>query len=93
MLAIGRALMTNPALILIDEAAEGLAPLVAREIWRTLGAIRSEGVASILVDKDFRSLAKIADRAVVLAKGEIVFDGAPAMLAARRELLERHLGV
>jgi branched-chain amino acid transport system ATP-binding protein len=93
MLAIGRALMTNPALILVDEAAEGLAPLVAREIWRTVGVIRSEGVASILVDKDFRSLAKVADRAIVLSKGEIVYTGRPDELAASPEILDRHLGV
>jgi branched-chain amino acid transport system ATP-binding protein len=93
MLAIGRALMTNPDLILIDEATEGLAPLVAQEIWRTIEAIRQEGVATILVDKDFRALSRVADRAVVLSKGQIVFEGAPAALAAEPGLLERHLGV
>ncbi len=93
MLTIGRALMTNPDLILIDEATEGLAPLVARDIWTTLGVIRAEGIATIVVDKDFRSLAKIADRAVVLSKGVVVFNGAPADLLARPDLLERHLGV
>ncbi|WP_420134635.1 ABC transporter ATP-binding protein [Rhodopseudomonas sp.] len=93
MLTIGRALMTNPELLLIDEATEGLAPLVAQEIWRTLGVIRGEGVATLVVDKDFRSLAAIADRMVLLAKGAIVFDGAPAKLAEQPELLERHLGV
>ncbi|WP_322515400.1 ABC transporter ATP-binding protein [Rhodopseudomonas palustris] len=93
MLTIGRALMTNPDLLLIDEATEGLAPLVAQEIWRTLGVIRGEGVATIVVDKDFRSLSVIADRMVLLAKGVIVFDGVPSALAAQPELLERHLGV
>ncbi|MGO4713086.1 ABC transporter ATP-binding protein [Bradyrhizobium sp. 2TAF24] len=93
MLTIGRALMTNPDLVLIDEATEGLAPLVAREIWRTLGVIRDEGVATVVVDKDFRSLARIVDRAVLLSKGRVVFDGAPAELAAQRGLLEHHLGV
>ncbi|MBR1221104.1 ABC transporter ATP-binding protein [Bradyrhizobium sp. U87765 SZCCT0131] len=93
MLTIGRALMTNPDLVLIDEATEGLAPLVAREIWRTLGVIRDEGVATVVVDKDFRSLAPIVDRAVLLSKGRVVFDGAPAELAAQRGLLEHHLGV
>lgn len=68
MLTIGRALMTNPDLILIDEATEGLAPLVAQDIWKTLGVIRGEGIATIVVDKDFRSLAKITDRAIVLSK-------------------------
>jgi branched-chain amino acid transport system ATP-binding protein len=93
MLTIGRALMTNPDLILIDEATEGLAPLVAQDIWRTLDLIRSEGVATIVVDKDFRSLSKIADRAVLLSKGTVVFDGKPAELSANPELLEKHLGV
>ncbi len=93
MLTIGRALMTNPDLILIDEATEGLAPLVAKDIWRTLGIIRSEGVATIVVDKDFRSLSRIADRMVMLSKGTVVFDGTPTELAQKQELLEQHLGV
>ena len=93
MLTIGRALMTNPDLILIDEATEGLAPLVAQEIWRTVERIRAEGVATVIVDKDFRSLSRIADRAMILSKGEVVFEGTPAELAGKRELLERHLGV
>jgi branched-chain amino acid transport system ATP-binding protein len=93
MLTIGRALMTNPDLILIDEATEGLAPLVAQEIWRTIARIRAEGVATVIVDKDFRALSRIADKAMILSKGEIVFEGPPAELAAKRELLERHLGV
>lgn len=93
MLTIGRALMTNPDMILIDEATEGLAPLVAQDIWRTLGVIRGEGIATIVVDKDFRSLSRVADRIVMLSKGAIVFDGLPAALAAQPELLERHLGV
>lgn len=93
MLTIGRALMTNPDLILIDEATEGLAPLVAKDIWRTLGIIRSEGVATIVVDKDFRSLSRIADRMVMLSKGTVVFDGTPAELAQKQDLLEQHLGV
>lgn len=93
MLTIGRALMTNPDLILIDEATEGLAPLVAQDIWHTLGIMRGEGIATIVVDKDVRSLSAIADRMLVLAKGEIVFDGTPAVLHAQPDLLERHLGV
>ncbi|MCA3629622.1 MAG: ABC transporter ATP-binding protein [Methylobacterium sp.] len=93
MLSIGRALMTNPDLILLDEATEGLAPLIAQEIWKTLGIIREEGIATIVVDKDHRSLSRVADRMVIMAKGEIVFDDAPAALAARPEILEKHLGV
>ncbi len=93
MLSIGRALMTNPDLILLDEATEGLAPLIAQEIWKTLAIIRGEGIATIVVDKDHRSLAKVADRMVIMAKGEIVFDDGPAALAARPDILEKHLGV
>ena len=93
MLSIGRALMTNPDLILIDEATEGLAPLIAQEIWKTLGVIRGEGIATIVVDKDFRSLAKIVDRTVLISKGEIVFAGVPSNLMEQPELLEKHLGV
>jgi branched-chain amino acid transport system ATP-binding protein len=93
MLSIGRALMTNPDLILLDEATEGLAPLIAQEIWRTLGVIRSEGIATIVVDKDFRSLAKVADRMVIMVKGEIAFDGSPGELQADPAILERNLGI
>lgn len=93
MLSIGRALMTNPDLILLDEATEGLAPLVAQEIWKTLGVIRTESIATIVVDKDHRSLARVADRMVVMSKGEITFDGTPTALAADPAILERHLGV
>ena len=93
MLAIGRALMTNPRLLILDEATEGLTPVIAQEIWRTLGVVRSKGVAILVVDKDFGRLSQIADRTVLLSKGVVVFDGAPSALAARPELLERHLGV
>lgn len=93
MLSIGRALMTNPDLILLDEATEGLAPLIAQEIWKTLGIIRAEGIATIVVDKDHRSLSKVADRMVIMTKGDIAFDGTPATLAASPDLLEKHLGV
>ena len=93
MLAIGRALMTNPHLLILDEATEGLAPLVAQDIWRTIGVIKGEGIATIVVDKDFRSLSQIADRTVLLSRGTVVFAGAPAALAAQPELLERYLGV
>ena len=85
--------MTNPDLVLIDEATEGLAPQVAREIWRTLGIIKGEGVATIVVDKDFRSLSEIADRMLLMTKGNILFDGRPGALMAEPELLRRHLGV
>jgi branched-chain amino acid transport system ATP-binding protein len=93
MLTIGRALMTNPDMIMIDEATEGLAPLVAQTIWRTLSVIRGEGIATLVVDKDFRSLSKVADRMIMLSKGCAVFDGTPDALAGRQDLLERHLGI
>lgn len=93
MLTIGRALMTNPDLILIDEATEGLAPLIAQTIWKTLAVIRGEGIATIVVDKDYRSLSRVADRIVLLSKGSIVFNGTPVDFAKQPELLERHLGV
>jgi len=93
MLTIGRALMTNPDLLLIDEATEGLAPMVARDIWRTIDLVRQDGIATVLVDKGFRSLSTIASRALVLSKGEIVYEGTPAALAAEPGLLERYLGV
>ena len=93
MLSIGRALMTNPDLILLDEATEGLAPLIALEIWKTLSIIREEGIATIVVDKDHRALAKVADRMVVMAKGEIAFACPPAALQTDPSILEKHLGV
>ena len=93
MLTIGRALMTNPDLILIDEATEGLAPMVAQDIWKTLAVIKGEGVATIVVDKDFRSLSRIADRVMLLSKGTAVFDGTPTALQDQPGTLERYLGV
>ncbi|MDH4413925.1 MAG: ABC transporter ATP-binding protein [Rhizobium sp.] len=93
MLTIGRALMTNPDLLLIDEATEGLAPLVAQEIWKTLGIIRSEGIATIVVDKDVKNLSRVADRMIIMSKGKLVFTGTPTELAGQGDLLERHLGV
>jgi branched-chain amino acid transport system ATP-binding protein len=93
MLTIGRALMTNPDLILIDEATEGLAPMIAQTIWQTLGTIRDQGIAAIVVDKDFRALSALSDRVLLMTKGELVFAGTPAALKAQGELLEKHLGV
>lgn len=93
MLSIGRALMTNPDLIILDEATEGLAPLVAQEIWKTLGIIRGEGIATVVVDKDHRSLSAVSDRMLIMSKGEIVFDDTPSALASAPGVLERHLGV
>ena len=93
MLSIGRALMTNPTLLLLDEATEGLAPLVRTEIWAVVRAVKAAGVATLVVDKDIRALATVTDRSIVLAKGRVVFEGKTADLAARPELLNRYLGV
>jgi branched-chain amino acid transport system ATP-binding protein len=93
MLSIGRALMTNPALLLLDEATEGLAPLVRKEIWAVIRAVKAAGVATLVVDKDIRALATVTDRSVILAKGRVVYEGRTTELATRPQLLDRHLGV
>ena len=93
MLTIGRALMTNPDLLILDEATEGLAPLIAREIWRIISGIRAGGIATVIVDKNYRAVAAIADRAVVLVKGRIVFDDVAQKLISSRETMLEHLGV
>jgi branched-chain amino acid transport system ATP-binding protein len=93
MLAVGRALMTNPDLILLDEATEGLAPRVRDEIWSTLRLVAASGIAAVIVDKNLDDLLALADRHVVMAKGEIVFDGTSAQLRADQALIHRHLGV
>jgi branched-chain amino acid transport system ATP-binding protein len=93
MLAIGRALMTNPDLLILDEATEGLAPLVRNEIWTVLRQLRSERMAILIVDKDIGELVKFADRCVVISKGKIAYNGAPRAFAADRDLMISHLGV
>jgi branched-chain amino acid transport system ATP-binding protein len=91
MLAIGRALMTNPGILLLDE--EGLAPKVRDEIWTTLRAIRTAGIATVVVDKNLDDLLALADRHVILSKGEVVFQGDTAALKADEAVIHRHLGV
>ena len=93
MLAIGRALMTNPRLLILDEATEGLAPLIRDEIWHTIRLVRDAGVAILVVDKTVSAVLSLADNAVVLVKGSVVFDGKPAALLADRAAMHRHLGV
>ena len=93
MLTIGRALMTNPELLILDEATEGLAPLISREIWTVLRAIRATGIAAIIVDKNHAAVCAVADRAVILVKGRVVFADTAAMLRERPEVLQCHLGV
>jgi branched-chain amino acid transport system ATP-binding protein len=80
MLSIGRALMTHPELIILDEATEGLAPLIVAEIWRVIGEIRGSGIATLIVDRDYRKVLAQADRALVLQKGHVVLQGTAATL-------------
>ena len=93
MLTIGRALLTNPELLILDEATEGLAPQIAREIWRIVGEIRDHGIATIIVDKNYAAVTAITDRNVILVKGRVVFEGDSDQLRARPDVLHRHLGV
>ncbi len=93
MLTIGRALMTNPDVLILDEATEGLAPLIAKEIWRICGAIKQTGISSIIVDKNYQQVTQVTDHNVILVKGEVVFAGSSAQLRSQPELLARHLGV
>jgi branched-chain amino acid transport system ATP-binding protein len=93
MLAIGRALMTNPKLLILDEATEGLAPLIRAEIWSCLGRLRNTGLAMIVIDKNIGPLLELADRHVVLEKGRVVWQGNSDQLRAQPEVLHRYLGV
>jgi branched-chain amino acid transport system ATP-binding protein len=93
MLTIGRALMTNPSLLILDEATEGLAPLVAREIWRIVRDIAACGIATVIVDKNHEAVTAVTTRAMILVKGRVVFDGASSELRARADLVRQHLGV
>ena len=86
MLSIGRALMTQPELIILDEATEGLAPLIVAEIWRVIAQIREDGIATLIVDRDYRKVLAQSDHAVVLQKGQVVMSGASRTLAASAEL-------
>ncbi|MDO5604549.1 MAG: ABC transporter ATP-binding protein [Paracoccus sp. (in: a-proteobacteria)] len=93
MLAIGRALMTNPALIVLDEATEGLAPLIREEIWSCLHHLKSEGEAILVIDKNVDALARLADRHVVIEKGRVVWVGTTPELIATPEVKTRFLHV
>jgi branched-chain amino acid transport system ATP-binding protein len=93
MLTIGRALMTNPDVLILDEATEGLAPLIAREIWRICALVRESGISSVIVDKNWKHVTQITDRNVILVKGEVVFAGTSEALHAQPQLLEQYLGV
>ncbi len=91
MLAIGRALMTNPKLLILDEATEGLAPLIRAEIWACLARLKSEGQAILLVDKHIDALLKIADRHVIIEKGQVVWTGGSQALASDERVRRRYL--
>ena len=93
MLAIGRALMTNPRLLILDEASEGLAPLVRQEIWRCLDRIKAAGLAVLVIDKHVEQLARIADRHYIIERGRVVWSGNSQDLAAAAHVKQRYLGV
>ena len=93
MLAIGRALMTNPRLLILDEATEGLAPLIRDEIWRCLAQLKSEGQSILIVDKHLRALVRLADHHVILEKGNVVWSGTSAALMADPHVAQRYLHV
>lgn len=93
MLAVGRALMTNPLLLILDEATEGLAPLIRQEIWQCLRALKNEGLTIVVIDKNLTEMATLLDRHHIVEKGRIVWQGSPAELKARDDLTQRYLGV
>jgi len=93
MLAIGRALMTNPRLLILDEATEGLAPLIRAEIWHCLAQLKAEGLSILVIDKNVDALTRIADRHVIIERGRVVWSGTSAALAAASEVQHRYLGV
>ena len=93
MLAIGRALMTNPHLLILDEATEGLAPLIREEIWRCLAALKSAGQSILVIDKYVDRLIAIADTHTLIERGRVAWHGSSAELADNRELWHRYLGI
>jgi branched-chain amino acid transport system ATP-binding protein len=93
MLAIGRALVTNPHLLILDEATEGLAPLIREEIWKCLAALRAAGQTILVIDKYIERLVRLADRHTIIERGRVAWQGSSAALDADRELWHRYLGV
>lgn len=93
MVAIGRALMTNPDLLILDEATEGLAPLIRREIWRVIRAVKQTGIATLIVDKNVKVLLDLTDRSLIMVKGQVVYDGYSQGLKGRPDLLKEHIGL
>ncbi len=93
MLAIGRALMTNPRLLILDEATEGLAPLVRTDIYESIGRLKAAGLSILIIDKDVKALARVADRHFVLEKGRVVWSGSSKELSENQDIQHRYLGV
>jgi len=93
MLAIGRALMTNPRLLILDEATEGLAPLIRAEIWRCLARLKASGLSILVIDKNVGALMRVADRHFLIERGKVVWSGASPELAAAKDVQHRYLGV
>jgi len=93
MLAIGRALMTNPLLLVLDEATEGLAPIIRQEIWRCLAVLKREGLTIVVIDKNLAEMQDLVDRHHIVEKGKVVWAGSPGELSAQPELAQRYLGL
>jgi branched-chain amino acid transport system ATP-binding protein len=93
MLSIGRALMTNPRLLILDEATEGLAPLIRADIYRSIESMKAAGLSILVIDKDVKALTRVADRHYVLEKGRVVWSGSSVELAANEDVQHRYLGV
>ncbi|ELS25165.1 Branched-chain amino acid transport ATP-binding protein LivF [Metapseudomonas furukawaii] len=93
MLVVGRALMTNPQLLILDEATEGLAPIIRETIWNCLATLKDEGETILVIDKNLKEMARVVDRHHIIEKGRQVWDGTPVELAAAPDLSQRYLGV
>lgn len=93
MLTIGRALMTNPDLLILDEATEGLSPLISKEIWRIIAEIRTSGMATLIIDKNFEAISEVSTRNLIMVKGKIVFEGDRDALLSDPKRLKEYLGV
>ncbi|QCI12443.1 ABC transporter ATP-binding protein [Pseudomonas putida] len=93
MLVVGRALLTNPNLLILDEATEGLAPIIREQIWHCLAALKAEGETILVIDKNLKEMARVVDRHHIIEKGRQVWQGTPGELAARADLSQRYLGV
>jgi branched-chain amino acid transport system ATP-binding protein len=93
MVAIGRALLTNPELMILDEATEGLAPLIRKEIWDVIRLIKASGIATLVVDKNVNVLLDLTDRSMIMVKGRVVFDGPSVELKCQPQILQEHIGL